>query len=181
MKLSTRSRYGLRAILELARRYGEPAVLMSELAEREELSRKYLHALLTSLRSAGLVRSVRGAGGGFVLTRHPAEIRLKEIVRALEGPLTLVACVENPSRCKRSAGCTARRVWQQLGAAMESMLNSLTLQDLLLMEEKTCAAEVGSSECEPQAKSRTGARAGSAPAAHAAKAARRKTRSPRRM
>jgi Rrf2 family transcriptional regulator, cysteine metabolism repressor len=138
MKMSTRGRYGLRAMLDLARHFGERAVLMSDVARREDLSRKYLHALLTSLRSAGLVRSVRGAGGGFVLTRHPAEIRLNEVVNALEGPLSLVPCVANQRRCRKAGQCTARRVWQQLSTAVESMLNSITLQDLLIMEGGAC-------------------------------------------
>jgi Rrf2 family transcriptional regulator, cysteine metabolism repressor len=138
MKMSTRGRYGLRAMLELGRHFGERAVMMSEVARKEDLSRKYLHALLTSLRSAGLVRSVRGAGGGFILTRHPAEIRLNEVVNALEGPLSLVPCVADRRQCRKSDQCTARRVWQQLSAGVESMLSSITLEDLLLMETEAC-------------------------------------------
>ena len=138
MKMSTRGRYGLRAMLELARHFGERAVLMSDVARREDLSRKYLHALLTSLRSAGLVRSVRGAGGGFVLTKHPAEIRLNEVVNALEGPLSIVPCVADQRRCRKAGQCTARQVWQQMSTAVENMLNSITLQDLLIMESGAC-------------------------------------------
>jgi Rrf2 family transcriptional regulator, cysteine metabolism repressor len=138
MKMSTRGRYGLRAMLDLARHFGERAVMMSDVAEREDLSRKYLHALLTSLRSAGLVRSVRGAGGGFVLTRHPAEIRLNEVVNALEGQLSIVPCVTDQRRCRKSEDCSARRVWQQLSHAVEDMLSSITLQDLLVMERGAC-------------------------------------------
>jgi Rrf2 family transcriptional regulator, cysteine metabolism repressor len=138
MKMSTRGRYGLRAMLDLARHFGERAVMMSDVASREDLSRKYLHALLTSLRSAGLVRSVRGAGGGFVLTRHPAEIRLNEVVNALEGQLSIVPCVADQRRCKKSGECSTRRVWQQLSTAVDSMLNSITLQDLLFMEGGVC-------------------------------------------
>ena len=78
MRISTRGRYGLRAMFELARSFGGAPVLMSAVAERQDLSRKYLHALLTTLKSAGLVRSVRGAGGGFLLARPPAEIRISE-------------------------------------------------------------------------------------------------------
>ena len=86
MQISTRGRYGLRAMFELARGFGQDPLLMSTVAERQGLSRKYLHTLLTTLKTAGLVRSVRGAGGGFVLARPPAEIKLSEVITALEGP-----------------------------------------------------------------------------------------------
>lgn len=169
MKMSTRGRYGLRAMIELARHFGEPAVLMSDVARREDLSRKYLHALLTSLRSAGLVRSVRGAGGGFVLTRHPAEIRLNEVVHALEGPLSLVPCVADQRRCRKAGKCTARRVWQQLSAALESMLSSVTLQDLLVMESGVCDAPRADKQSRPRVK-----RANSAPSRTVARGGQRK-------
>lgn len=139
MKISTRGRYGLRAMLELARCHGEPPVLMSVLAERESLSRKYLHALLTILKEAGLVRSVRGAGGGFLLTRVPAKIRLSEILRALEGSLSLVDCVEDEGACDRAESCTARRVWEELSRTIESVLEKVTLEDLIASENQTCS------------------------------------------
>jgi Rrf2 family cysteine metabolism transcriptional repressor len=134
MKMTTRGRYGLRAMLELARRFGEKPVLASVLASQEALSLKYLHTLLTSLKSAGLVASVRGPGGGFQLTRSPATIRLSEVLRAVEGPLSLVECVTCPTRCKRATRCTARRVWSHLSETIEGVLDSLTLERLLQLE-----------------------------------------------
>lgn len=134
MKMTTRGRYGLRAMLELARRYDEPPVLMSTLAEQERISRKYLHTLLASLKSAGLVQSLRGAGGGFRLSRAPSEIRLSEVLQAVEGPLSLVDCVARPSVCDRSRTCTARRVWEKLSIAIERALGSVTLQELVATE-----------------------------------------------
>jgi len=131
MKMSTRGRYGLRAMLELARRFGESPVLMSHLAESEGLSRKYLHALLTALKSAGMVRSIRGAGGGFVLARPPSEIRINDILHAVEGPLCLVECVEDKRVCDKSNRCTARRVWQELSGVIEDLLANVTLDDLI--------------------------------------------------
>ena len=131
MKVSTRGRYGLRAMLELARCRRQFPVLMSTLAEREGISRKYLHALLTALKSAGLVYSVRGAGGGFMLSKEPAEIRLSGILRAVEGPLSLVDCVADKRVCDRSNRCVARGVWRELSGAIESMLDSITLEDLI--------------------------------------------------
>jgi Rrf2 family cysteine metabolism transcriptional repressor len=138
MKMSTRGRYGLRAMLELARCYGDAPVLMGTLAEREEISRKYLHTLLTGLRSAGLVNSIRGARGGFVLARHPSEIKLSEVLHALEGPLSLVDCVGDKSTCDRAGHCVARGVWQELSEAIAGVLDSVTLQGLIAPDTRLC-------------------------------------------
>ena len=131
MKITTRGRYGLRALLELARCFDGPPVLAGTLAKRERLSLKYLHALLTALRRAGIVRSVRGSAGGFQLAHPPGEIRLREILQAVEGPLSLVDCVARPERCARSADCTARRVWQELSGAIGTVLDGITLETLI--------------------------------------------------
>jgi Rrf2 family protein len=131
MKMSTRGRYGLRAMLELGRCFGDEPLLMATLAEREGLSRKYLHTLLTGLKSAGLVRSVRGAGGGFVLARDPSEITLAEILYALEGSLSLVSCVADERVCDRTGGCTAHQVWQELSGAIEGVIDNVTLGDMI--------------------------------------------------
>lgn len=137
MKMSTRGRYGLRAMLELARCFGGSPVLMGTLAEREDLSRKYLHALLTALKSAGLIRSVRGTGGGFVLARSPSQIRLSEVLHALEGSLSLVDCVADTRACAKSNQCPARRVWQELSGAIENVLDNVTLEDLISPPDAT--------------------------------------------
>ena len=91
---------------------------------------------LTGLKAAGLTRSVRGAGGGFVLTREPSEIKLKEILRALEGSLCLVDCVADERVCDRANGCTARGVWQELSGAIGSVLENLTLADVIAPEKR---------------------------------------------
>jgi Rrf2 family protein len=122
-------------MLDLARSFGGAPVVMADLAEREGLSRKYLHTLLTGLKEAGLARSVRGAGGGFVLARDPSEIRLKEILDALEGSFCLVDCVEDERACDRANGCTARGVWQELSGAIETVLEKRTLADVIAMEK----------------------------------------------
>jgi Rrf2 family protein len=139
MKMSTRGRYGLRAMFELARAFGRAPLLMSTVAERQGLSRKYLHTLLTTLKNAGLVRGVRGAGGGFHLTRPPAQIKLSEVLRALEGPLSFVECVTDKRACERSDRCPTRRVWQQLAGAVDSVLDNATLEDLVGPEDQKCA------------------------------------------
>jgi Rrf2 family protein len=143
MKLSTRGRYGLRAMLELAIGFEKGPVLMRSISENQEISLKYLHSLLTTLKGAGLVRSVRGKGGGYMLTRAPSEIRISEVVKVLEGSLTLVECVKDKSLCRRAEHCVAREVWQDLGDAIENTLSGLTLYDLLIrMKKKEPAQQI---------------------------------------
>ena len=131
MRLSTRGCYGLRAMLELALHYGGKPVLMRSIAERQSISRKYLHALLTALKSGGFVRSVRGSGGGYLLARPPASIRINDVVQALEGSLSVTDCVEDPSTCERSAGCVTHELWLELSQAVEQLLSGITLEDLV--------------------------------------------------
>ncbi|UCE60258.1 MAG: RrF2 family transcriptional regulator [Phycisphaerales bacterium] len=130
MRISTKGRYGLRAMFELARGYGKGPLLMSAIAERQGLSRKHLHALLTSLKSAGLVRSIRGPGGGFVLAKTPKEIKLSEVLSVLEGSLVLVDCVASRQACDRVSGCATHKVWRKLSETIEGVLDSVTLEDL---------------------------------------------------
>lgn len=105
-------------------------MLMSTIAERQGLSRKHLHALLTSLKSAGLVRSIRGPGGGFVLARPPTQIRLREVLQALEGPMSLVDCVADRKVCDKSNRCRARRIWQDVTAAIANVLDGVSLAEV---------------------------------------------------
>jgi len=131
LKISTRGRYGLRAMLELGLHHGGPPTLLCTISESQDLSKKYLHALLTDLRSAGLVRSIRGSKGGFMLVRSPEAIDLCEIVAALEGPLSPVDCVEDADVCDKADGCVVREVWQDLTDVIQRHLSGITLADLL--------------------------------------------------
>ncbi len=131
LKLSTRGRYGLRAMIELASAYGEGPVLMGDIAERQGFSRKYLHALLTSLKDAGLVRSILGARGGYVLAKAPAEILVRQVFEALEGDLAIVDCLIYPGRCDRDTNCVAQGVWRQVNDAISVVLEGVTLADLV--------------------------------------------------
>ncbi|MFZ1915178.1 MAG: Rrf2 family transcriptional regulator [Dehalococcoidales bacterium] len=131
MKLSTRGRYGIRAMLDLAQHYDKGLVLVKDVAARQQISERYLEHLFLSLKTAGLVRSIRGARGGFVLNSSPDRIRLIEIVRASEGTWSLVECVCDAGVCSRSTKCGARDIWVELQSVMDEMLGSLTLQDLL--------------------------------------------------
>jgi Rrf2 family cysteine metabolism transcriptional repressor len=130
LKLSTKGRYGLRAMIDLAQAEpGEP-VLMAEIARRQGLSRKYLHSLLVALKNAGLVRSVRGARGGYVLARSPGSIRAREVFEALEGKLAINHCVEKPSLCPRYRSCEARKLWKAVNQAIFDVMEGVSLREL---------------------------------------------------
>ncbi len=131
MKLSTRGRYGTRALLELALHQGEGPVLLKDIAQRQQISLQYLAHLITPLIAGGLVRSTRGARGGVLLTKTPDKIKLSEVIQLFEGSLAPVDCIDNPGICKRSAFCVTRDVWGELKEVMNGVLESTTLQDLV--------------------------------------------------
>ena len=133
MRISTSGRYALRAILDLALYNDKGPVLRSDIAARQEITADYIAQLFRRLTQKGLVRSVMGPGGGYVLGRAPAQITLGDIVRASEGPIGLVACVLPGGEvvCKRYETCVTRRVWARLSRSMEQFLDSITLQDLV--------------------------------------------------
>jgi Rrf2 family protein len=133
MKLSTRTRYGVRLMLDLACRYGDGPVFLRDIAVREDISEKYLSQIIIPLRSGGMVRSTRGAHGGYSLAKPPAEITLWEIVEPLEGGNTLVDCVKHSSICPRVPTCAARDIWTMLGDKISEALNSVTLWELARM------------------------------------------------
>ena len=130
MKLSTRARYGLRALVELAGHYGQGATNMQEIADKQGLSRKYLDTLFNTLKVAGLVVSRRGAGGGWELTRPPETIRLSEILIPLEGSLGLVQCVDFPNSCSKHDFCNARELYAEIQGAILDVLARYTLADM---------------------------------------------------
>ena len=137
MKISTRTRYGLRAIAEIAEHEAGRPIRLKTIAERQDISVKYLEQLMTMLRSAGFVRSIRGSKGGYVLARLPSQIKLSELFRALEGSVTTTECVEDSDYCERSADCAARLVWMRVEEAIEAVLDSITLEDMLAETKKT--------------------------------------------
>jgi Rrf2 family protein len=118
-------------MLELALHYGGKPVLMRAIAENQSISRKYLHALLTSLKSAGFVRSVRGSGGGYLLAKPPSKIQVHDVLQVLEGSLSITDCVEDPQSCPRSDRCVTHELWQELSDAVQKLLANVTLQDLV--------------------------------------------------
>ena len=131
MKLSSRSRYGFRAILDLAVEYGNGPLQIKKIAEHEDISNKYLEQLVAILKASGLVRSIRGPKGGYELTRPPGDVKLSEVFTTLEGPVVAVECLEHPEFCPRCTECVTRDVWAQMQAAIMGVLESMTLQDLV--------------------------------------------------
>lgn len=130
MKISTRSRYGLRLMLNLALNYGKGTLFLSAVADKENISEKYLSQIVMPLKVKGLVSSTRGAHGGYMLARSPTKITVKEIVESLEGNLSIVECLSDPSVCKRISFCVTRNVWSLLSEKICQTLDSITLQDL---------------------------------------------------
>jgi Rrf2 family transcriptional regulator, cysteine metabolism repressor len=130
MKLSSRTRYGMRAMLELALEYGKKPLQIKSIADREDISNKYLEQLVAMLKSSGLVRSIRGPRGGYMLARSPAEIKLSEIFTTLEGPLIPVECVRHTEFSSKCSDCATRLIWQELYSALMSKLDTTTLKQL---------------------------------------------------
>src|SRR4030042_5422415 len=136
MKLSTRTRYGTRALLELALREGEGPVFLKDIAKSQQLSLSYLEHLVTPLISAGIIRSTKGPRGGVTLARKPEDIKMKEITQLLEGSLAPVECVDHPDVCGRSELCVTREIWGKWKEAMDGVLEATTLKDLVEKQKK---------------------------------------------
>jgi Rrf2 family protein len=118
-------------MLELAMNSGQGPMPLRDLASRQEISAKYLEQLLIPLKGAGLVKSVRGARGGYMLAKDPTDIDLYEIVRSLEGPLAPVECVQDPQYCDRVGGCTVHLVWGEMGTMLVDFLSNMSLADMV--------------------------------------------------
>ena len=131
LRLSTKGRYGTRAMLELALSEGKGPVLLREIAQRQGISVKYLEQIIPALKSAGLVNSSRGASGGYFLAKPAKKIKVKEIVEALEGPLNIVECVGDPGLCQDSEICVTRDLWNEVSEHISKLLESKTLADLV--------------------------------------------------
>ncbi|MFW5486914.1 MAG: RrF2 family transcriptional regulator [Desulfovibrio sp.] len=131
MRMTTRSRYGTRMMLDIAYHGQDGPVRVNEIARRQNLSVKYLEKLVRELKAAGLVNSKRGPKGGHSLSRPPSEITVGDIVRVLEGGTTLVDCGVDEERCERAEHCPTRDVWVRAANAMYNTLAEVTLDDLL--------------------------------------------------
>ena len=131
MKLSTRSRYGTRMMLDLAQHYDEGPVQIRNVSKRENISVKYLEQLIIPLKKANFIKSVRGPKGGHMLAKPPKAITVGEIVRVLEGGINLSSCIENPEVCDRTSDCLTRDLWEETTKAMYEKLNSATLSKMI--------------------------------------------------
>ena len=131
MRLSTRSRYGTRLMLQLALNYNMGNTLLKDIAKEEDISEKYLSQLVILLKANGLINSSRGAHGGYRLAKPPSLITIEDIVKTLEGNLSPVECIKNPSVCRRAPACVTRDVWEILDEKISDTLNSITLKDLI--------------------------------------------------
>jgi Rrf2 family transcriptional regulator, cysteine metabolism repressor len=131
MKISTKGRYGVRAMIDLALQDSRSPVLIKDICQRQDISQAYLEQILCQLKTAGLVRSTAGPKGGFTLARRPAEIKAIEIFQVTEGSNFLADCLNDPSSCPRSEICISRRLWVALKKAVDKVLSTTSLQDLL--------------------------------------------------
>ncbi len=136
MRLLTRSRYAVRAILDLAMNQDGRPIFIREIAEREGLSERYLENLFLQLKRAGILESSKGRGGGFRLARSPRSITLLEIVEAVEGKISLVECVADESSCDKVSICAPHELWKELAENIRGFLRQYTLEDLILLQKE---------------------------------------------
>jgi len=138
IKLSTKGRYGTRLMLNLALHYnnGNEAVILKNISEDEEISIRYLEQIIIPLKIARLVKSIRGAGGGYTLARHPSEIKLNEILQAVEGTCCLVECIDDKDYCDRVPICATHEVWKEATDILNKYFTGLTLQNLVEILKK---------------------------------------------
>ena len=131
MKLSTRARYGTKALLELSLRWGKGPVLLKHIARKQEIPLQYLEQIIRPLIQAGLIKTTRGARGGISLRKPPREVLLSEVIQLLEGSIAPVACVETPEQYPRSDRCVTHDIWAEVKKAIDGVLESTTFEDLV--------------------------------------------------
>jgi len=131
VKISTKGRYGTRAMVDIGKHYGKGPVSLRKLTERQCISMKYMEQIIPLLKTSGLIRSTRGARGGYVLAKDPHDISLRDIIRALEGSWSLVDCLDNETLCPRAKECVTYEIWHDIQTAIHKILDSTTLADLI--------------------------------------------------
>ncbi|MDY6012819.1 Rrf2 family transcriptional regulator [Clostridium sp.] len=130
MKLSTKGRYGVKAMVDLALNYGTAPVSIKTISKRQNISEYYLEQLFSPLRKADLIKSIRGAQGGYVLNREPKDIKISDIIYVLEGPIEVSDCVDGSS-CDNLQYCATRILWKKIQDSIDSVIKSITLQDIV--------------------------------------------------
>src|SRR3990172_5462998 len=131
LRLSTKSQYGVRAMFEIANGYPSGPVTIKEIAEKQSVSIPYLEQILNTLRKAGIIKSVKGPGGGYVLNTEPDKVSIGAILRELDGPVAITSFLDPKEGCMRIDGCVTHLLWKSLGEKIEAFLDNMTLQDLL--------------------------------------------------
>ncbi len=131
MKISTKGRYGLRILMDLALHQSEKPRLIRDIAKSQQISEKYISRLVIALRKAGMIRSVRGVNGGFHIAMKPEEITLLDVIEVMEGPLSIVDCVSAPEKCGQSVNCAPREIWNKLNEDIRALMRQTTLADIL--------------------------------------------------
>jgi Rrf2 family protein len=131
MKISTKGRYGLRTLMDISVHQTKGPVNLNDIAQRQGISAKYLWQIVNLLKTAGFVRGTRGPKGGYILLRDPSEITLLDVIQVLEGPVTLVECVDDPEYCSRTESCVAHSVWEEVSLSIRGALRNITLAEIL--------------------------------------------------
>ncbi len=131
LRLSTKGQYGVRAMYEIARGYPETPITIKEISERQDVSVAYLEQILNRLRKAGLIRSIKGPGGGYILDKSPENISIASILNELEGPVALTSCLDPEGGCVRVDSCVTHLLWKALGEQVEAFLRTITLKNLI--------------------------------------------------
>ncbi len=140
MRVSTKGRYGLRTLVDIAVHQNKGAVTLNDIAKRQEISVKYLWQVINPLKTAGLLSVTRGAKGGYALAKRPEEINMLEVVSTLEGPMSIVECLTNEDVCDRIDTCVGRSVWMEVNQTVEEALKKITLAEVL--RRYTASADV---------------------------------------
>ena len=131
LKLSTKGQYGVRAMYEIAKGYNNGPITIKEISKKQAVSIPYLEQILNRLRKAEIIKSVKGPGGGYILSKKPGSISIGKILRELEGPIAMASCLDPKEGCIRIDGCVTHLLWKSLGEKIETFLDSMTLNDLL--------------------------------------------------
>ena len=141
MKISTKGRYGLRILMDLAIHQSEKPRLIRDIAKSQQISEKYISRLVIALRKAGMIRSVRGVNGGFHIAMKPEDITLLDVIEVMEGPVSIVDCVKSPKRCAMHENCAPREIWCKLNENIRDLMRQTTLADILTTCEKQNAKD----------------------------------------
>ena len=131
MKLSTKGRYGLKAMFQLALYKSEGPIPLKNIANKQNISEQYLEQIFSILKKSGLIKSVRGAQGGYLLVKEPKDITVGDILIVLEGPVSISECIIDEDICENSGICVTKVVWERLKKGIEDVINSITLQDMI--------------------------------------------------